>query len=170
LVGAEPQGYFVARSPGGFRFITTAATNNLNPSPNFYSTTNGAILPAGTSAWQALSDRNAKTGITTIDPQEVLKKVSDLPVTAWQYTHDPNRRYIGPMAQDFRAAFSLGFDNKHISTLDTDGVALSALKGLIAELQDRKDRSAAQARRLAELEAELLELREQMQSARPPEL
>jgi len=168
LVGAEPEGYFVARSPGGFRFITTATTNDLSPSPDFLSSTNGTTLPAGASAWQALSDSNAKTDITMIDHREVLKKVSGLPLTAWSYKHETGRDYLGPMAQDFRSAFGLGFDDKHISTLDTDGVALSALKGLIEELRERKERSAEQARRLAELEAELHELSERARSDLPP--
>ena len=80
----------------------------------------------------------------------------------------PNRRYIGPMAQDFHAAFGLGRDDKTISTLDTDGVTLSAIKGLIEELRERKERSAEQARRLAELEAELRELTEKVGSNLPP--
>jgi hypothetical protein len=168
LVGAEPKGYFVARSPGGFRFITSAATNSLTPSPNFSGNTNGAILPPEATAWQALSDSNAKTDVTPLDTQEVLKKVSALPVTAWRYKHDPTRSYIGPMAQDFHAAFGLGFDDEHISTLDTDGVALAAIKGLIEELRERKNRSAAQARRLVELEAELRSLCEEIHSSLPP--
>ncbi len=32
------------------------------------------------------------------------------------------------MAQDFRAAFGLGEDEKHISTLDEGGVALAAVQ------------------------------------------
>jgi predicted nucleic acid-binding Zn-ribbon protein len=34
------------------------------------------------------------------------------------------------MAQDFRAAFGLGDDDKHISSLDEDGIALAAIKAL----------------------------------------
>lgn len=152
-------GSFTARAPAGFRFITSEApsvtTANTNP-------VLGAYLPPGTTSWSALSDSNAKTGVTAIDHRETLRKVSALPVTAWQYRHDPSRRYVGPMAQDFRAAFGLGFDDKHISTLDADGVALSALKGLIAELEDRKARSAAQAKRLGELQEELRILQQQL--------
>ena len=151
-----PSGFFVARAPGGVRFLTSS------------SNTGGAELPAGATAWAPLSYRNAKTGITAVDPQEVLHKVAELPVTAWQYKHDPKRRYIGPMAQDFHATFGLGHDDKHISTLDTDGVALAALQALIIELQQRQVRSAAQAQRLAELEAELRALREQVRSNLPP--
>jgi hypothetical protein len=34
------------------------------------------------------------------------------------------------MAQDFAAAFGVGEDDKHISTVDADGVALAAIQGL----------------------------------------
>jgi hypothetical protein len=34
------------------------------------------------------------------------------------------------MAQDFKAAFGVGEDDKHISTVDADGVALAAIQGL----------------------------------------
>ena len=34
------------------------------------------------------------------------------------------------MAQDFYAAFNLGTDDKHIATVDADGVALAAIQGL----------------------------------------
>ena len=40
------------------------------------------------------------------------------------------------MAQDFRAAFGLGMDEKHIATIDEDGVALAAIQALY--LADRK--------------------------------
>jgi len=168
LVGAEPEGFFFARSPGGFRFITSSATNGFTPNSNFAGSTNGTILPAGASAWQALSDSNAKTDITAVDHCKTLGKLAKLPVTSWHYKHNPALRHLGPMAQDFRAAFGLGFDDRHVSTLDTDGVALSALKGLIDELQQRRERSAEQSKRLAELEAELRELNEQVESSSPP--
>jgi hypothetical protein len=149
------QGMFVARAPGGVSLLTS--TNEV---------AGIELTPAG--AWSSLSDSNSKTKIATIDPRELLRQVAALPVTEWYYKHDPNRRYIGPMAQDFRSAFGLGFDDKHISTLDTDGVALSALKGLIEELRERKQRSAEQARRLTELEAELHTLTEKVGSGLPP--
>jgi hypothetical protein len=151
----QNEGFFIARTPGGVRFLT--ATDAV-----------GVELPPGATSWQSLSDRNTKTNVTAVDPQEVLRKIANVPVTTWQYHHVPNRRYIGPMAQDFHAAFGLGYDDKHISTLDTDGVALAALQGLIEELRERKERSAEQARRLAELDAELRALSEQIRSHLPP--
>lgn len=36
----------------------------------------------------------------------------------------------GPIAQDFHAAFGPGIDDRHIVTVDTDGVALAAIQGL----------------------------------------
>jgi DNA-binding transcriptional MerR regulator len=69
------------------------------------------------------------------------------------------------MAQDFHAAFQLGNDDRRISTIDADGVALAAIKGLIAELESRQQRSAEQARRLAELESELATLAERLAAA-----
>jgi hypothetical protein len=55
-------------------------------------------------------------------------------------------RHLGPMAQDFHVAFGLGEDDKHISTVDEEGVALSAIKALQAEV-------AAKDRELNSLEA-----------------
>jgi hypothetical protein len=148
-------GSFTVRAPGGVRFLTSS--NNIA----------GVVLPANATSWASLSDSNAKTSITVVDHRETLRKVSKLPVTSWQYKHDPSRRYIGPMAQDFHAAFGLGQDDKHVGTLDSDGVTLSALKGLIEELQTRKARSAAQAKRLEQLQGELEQLRNALSSLPP---
>jgi len=41
------------------------------------------------------------------------------------------------MAQDFHTAFSVGEDDKHIATVDADGVALAAIQGLYKLLQQK---------------------------------
>jgi hypothetical protein len=90
----------------------------------------GAQLPPNATAWAALSDRNAKENFAPIDTAAILDQVAELPMTAWTYKADPEqRRYIGPVAQDFHAAFGLG-DDTTINTLDTDGVALAAIQAL----------------------------------------
>jgi len=160
---------FTVHAPGGSFFIS--GTNGAGEPV-------GAILAAGTTAWGVLSDSNSKTDFAPIEPREILSKVAALPVTAWHYKHDPKRRYIGPMAQDFRAAFGLGSDDKTISTLDTDGVMFAAIQGLLEEieLRDRRiseleTRSREQAIGRAELEqlkSELRTLREQMRGTLPP--
>ncbi len=50
---------------------------------------------------------------------------------------DSSIRQIGPMAQDFYAAFGMGHDDKRISTIDTDGVALAAIQGLHAIVKEK---------------------------------
>jgi hypothetical protein len=40
------------------------------------------------------------------------------------------------VAQDFYSAFGVGADDRHISTVDADGVALAAIKALDARDQD----------------------------------
>jgi hypothetical protein len=83
------------------------------------------------------SDRNLKENFRAISPQEVLDKVNALPITKWNFKEE-TVPHIGPMAQDFYAAFSLGMDDKHIATVDESGVALAAIQGLNQKL-DEKD-------------------------------
>ncbi|MBN9693806.1 MAG: tail fiber domain-containing protein [Verrucomicrobia bacterium] len=102
------------------------------------------------------SDRNKKENFSPIDPQEILDKVTALPLTSWNYKADPGNRHVGPMAQDFHAAFNLGDDDKYIATVDADGVALAAIQGLNQKLEETVRK---QADRLERLEAELAELK-----------
>jgi hypothetical protein len=76
------------------------------------------------------SDRNAKEKFAPINPQAVLDKVAALPITQWNFKTDAGTRHIGPMAQDFHSAFNVGTDDKHIATVDEEGVALAAIQGL----------------------------------------
>ena len=83
-------------------------------------TSTGAFLSIG-GAWTDASDRDRKTAERSIDPHEILQKVSALPITSWQYKdEDAGVRHLGPMAQDFRAAFELGMDDKSIATIDCE--------------------------------------------------
>lgn len=77
---------------------------------------------------------------------------------------------MGPMAQDFYAAFGLGADDRHIVTVDESGVALAAIQALNAkveeqqrEIADLRERlSAAESLRseLAKVKAALIEFRQ----------
>jgi hypothetical protein len=83
------------------------------------------------------SDRNVKENFSAVNAQDVLAKVVALPVQLWNYKRDnASTRHIGPMAQDFAAAFSVGVDDKHIATVDESGVALAAIQGLNAKLEN----------------------------------
>ena len=104
---------------------------------NFYSfgngnvmslTTNGTLTTAG--PVNPPSDRNVKTAFEPVNARQILEKVVALSVTTWAYTNAPTDRHVGPVAQDFHAAFGVGTDDKHIATVDADGVALAAIQGL----------------------------------------
>jgi hypothetical protein len=112
---------FLARASGGFTLWTNAAG------------TVGAKLAPGSGTWASASDRNPKTDVTSVDNAAVLDKVASLPIARWSYKTERGVRHVGPMAQDFYAAFGVGEDDKHITSIDEDGVALAAIKALHAE-------------------------------------
>ena len=146
---------FLVRASGGVVLYSSAGTNA------------GVSLAAGSGTWASLSDRNAKNGFAAIPAQEVLDKVTALPITEWSYKTEHGVRHIGPMAQDFYAAFQVGQDDRHITTVDEEGVALAAIQGLnqkldakdatiqaqSAEIQTLKQQNDALAARLNELAA-----------------
>ncbi len=76
------------------------------------------------------SDVNAKENFKIVSGSEVLEKISQIPVTTWNYIDDAGTTHIGPMAQDFYAAFGVGLDDKHLSALDVNGVALASIQEL----------------------------------------
>lgn len=76
------------------------------------------------------SDRNLKENFAPVSPSEVLEALARLPITRWNFIGESNKSHLGPMAQDFHSAFGLGADEKHIATVDSDGVALAAIQGL----------------------------------------
>jgi hypothetical protein len=85
------------------------------------------------------SDRNAKENFSALDARAVLARVAALPVTQWNYKADSKDvQHIGPMAQDFQAAFQLSADDKHISVVDEGGVALAAIQGLNQKLEETR--------------------------------
>lgn len=175
---------WTVRAHGGVRFITTlvdSATVTSGPynTNNASNLTNGVYLAPNSGAWASLSDSNAKTKVVPINPREILSKVAAMPVTQWEYKVDPNRRYIGPMAQDFHAAFGLGLDDKSITTLDSDGVMYAAIQGLVEEIKLRdekiaqleawsREQGARSRAEVDELKAELRNLREEVRSNLPP--
>jgi hypothetical protein len=81
-------------------------------------------------AFNPSSDRNLKENFTPVTARSVLERVAALPISEWSFQEDPDTRHIGPMAQDFHAQFGLGTDDRHIATVDADGVALAAIQGL----------------------------------------
>jgi len=126
--------------------------------PNLMSMINGARLTSG-GAWTNASDRALKDGFQAVDTDTVLAKVLDLPLSEWSYKREPGVRHIGPVAQDFHAAFALGSGDTSIATVDADGVALAAIQGLHRKLEAS---AAEHAATVSELKAENLALQEQL--------
>jgi hypothetical protein len=130
---------FNVKASNGIRFYTNTAANI------------GAQLPAGGSAWVAICDSTKKHRYGRVNTDELLDKVAQLPIETWSYKDDPHGvHHIGPMAQDFYAAFGVGESDTTISTLDPDGVALAAIQEL--------------AKKVARLEDENIKLRIQLQA------
>lgn len=136
---ANPANTFNVRSTGGIWMVTGVDANGL-PSVGV------EVLP-GSGTWVSYSDRNAKTAFAAVDPRHVLKRVLSLPVATWRYaTESGDVRHIGPVAQDFRAAFDVGANDRTIATVDADGVALAAIQGLDAKLAEREAALRAEVR------------------------
>ena len=99
------------------------------------------------------SDRALKGDLRPVDAQAVLAGVARLPLSEWSYTDDPGVRHVGPMAQDFHAAFGVGPDERHIAMVDADGVALAAIQALHRLVEDQGAELAQLRARLADLES-----------------
>jgi hypothetical protein len=79
-----------------------------------------------------------------VDGAEVLEKLAELPISTWNYKDDdPSVRHMGPMAQDFHAAFGLGDDDRVINMVDASGVAMVAIQALYRRIQALESELAA---------------------------
>jgi hypothetical protein len=147
---------FAVRATGGFRLVSSVDGNG-NPAA-------GVTLGQGSSSWASISDKNMKKDIVPVNCEEVLKKLAQVPIEQWHYkweaeTDTPN---IGPMAQDFKAAFYPGRDDKSITTLEFDGVELAAIQGLNRKLDDRLREKESEIEALRAKATELDELKERL--------
>ena len=55
-------------------------------------------------------------------------------MASWAYRNSTEGRHVGPVAEDFAAAFGLG-DGRSIAGIDADGIAFAAIQGLDAKLE-----------------------------------
>lgn len=76
------------------------------------------------------SDVNLKTNFKKVNESKILDEITNIKIQQWTYKDRPDETHIGATAQDFYEAFGLGADDKHISTIDADGVALAAIQAL----------------------------------------
>jgi Chaperone of endosialidase/Head domain of trimeric autotransporter adhesin len=134
---------FVVRAAGGLGVYTNGAA------------TTGAEMAPGGGAWAALSDASMKENFRDVDGEDLLAKLSRVPIREWNYTsQDAGIRHLGPTAQDFRAAFGLGEYERRITSTDADGVALAAVKALDARTREMREKAAQRDEAAAHREAD----------------
>jgi hypothetical protein len=111
----------------------------------------GDMLVHGTIS--QLSSRTAKEHFEPIDGKVVLAKLDALPISSWNYRGaEANDRHLGPVAEDFHAAFGLGPSDHFVAPNDVAGVALASVKALQQEIHERDQRIEGLETRLRELE------------------
>ena len=93
----------------------------------------------------------------------LLGRLAELPVQTWYYkSQGDSVRHIGPTAQDFRAAFEVGEDDRHIATVDECGVALAAIQGLTGIVRQQRSAMKASTAELGELKKQNDQLRQKL--------
>jgi trimeric autotransporter adhesin len=130
------------RTIGGFRIFTNTGL------------TTWCLIAAGGTAWSCTSSRLEKENFREVDGEDVLRRLRAVPVTSWNgIAEGPEVRHIGPMAQDWHAAFALNDDPLTIHQGDLAGVSLAAVQAL-------DGRTERQEERIRQLEAENQALRD----------
>ncbi|MBB4635667.1 tail fiber domain-containing protein [Longimicrobium terrae] len=147
-VEASANNQFSVRAAGGYRLYSNATK------------TTGVSINAGGSSWNVISDRNRKMDFAALDGEDVLTRLRRVPVSEWRYIGEEDRavRHIGPMAQDWHAAFGLNSDDRTINMSDLDGVNLAAVKALEARTTDLARQVAERDARIESLEARIARL------------
>ena len=141
---------FAVRASGGVYLYTNTGL------------TSGSQLAAGSGSWSSVSAREAKENFEPVDPKAVLSKVVQMSVETWNYKSQPESiRHMGPMAEDFRAAFEVGDFEGRITAIDADGVALAAIQGLHQEVEEDQ---ASLRQMLAQRDATIQSLRETVEA------
>ena len=157
---------------GMFGIGTASPTNKLHVigGATFTSPSAGAnqtvVWTPGSGSWSFTSDRNTKERVESVSLRDVLDKLCSVPVAEWNYKGYA-QRHIGPMAQDFHAAFPLNDNDTSLNDADLHGVALAAIQGLNQKLEERTKTLEADLKRRdrenAELKSELAELKKLVQ-------
>jgi hypothetical protein len=135
---------------GGINYPIHIGTNTNNG--------NGAYLSNG-GTWTGTSSRLFKENFQTLDGEELLSKISNMPVQAWEFKNS-DERHIGPVAEDFVEAFNVGTvredgtrENRYLSASDVAGVSLAGVKALIQQNQELRQTIEELQKRIAKLES-----------------
>ncbi len=152
ITGAAPPNHVHGFSGGG----TTDFSSSLPPFTSVLFCRRAAPVLASAGGVQAnVSDVALKENFAPVDGKPLLARLAAIPIQTWNYkSEDRSIRHMGPMAQDFYAAFGLGEDDKHINTVDSGGVALAAIQELYRmglELEKKTVELVAKSKAIEEL-------------------
>jgi len=156
-VSGEPvtgDGTFSVGAQGGVRFITGSGSVTY--------------ISGGSTGWSTTSTREAKTNIDRADPAAVLAAVEAMPISTWEYEGDDGNgqgtRHLGPMAEAFHGAlpYDLGGSDDHINSINADGVALGAVKGLAQKVKKQAERLETQKKQIAALQDQNEDLKKRL--------
>jgi hypothetical protein len=158
---------FRIRYNGGIRLRVSTAANGNTPGAGGNV---GCDLTIAVPSWTCASSRTLKENFEPVDGEDVLSRIRGIPITTWNMIGgEPGVRQLGPVAEDFYAAFPLGLGETTIGMGNIDGVNLAAAKALeartthlqaqldarTAQVQALQKQVHAQARALSQMEARL---------------
>jgi endosialidase-like protein len=148
---SQANNQFLVRSTGGAQFVS--AVNGAGVA------TAGVTLAVGGNSWGNISDRSVKDNVAAVDGSDILRRLSAVPITRWNLkAQDPAIKHVGPMAQDFYAAFGLGEDERYINSADVDGIALVSIQVLYELVTALEQKTTAVDRKAAELDRKTADL------------
>jgi len=140
-----------ADPPASLLRVSNASGDFASAPDRFTVDSSGNVFARGSIT--QLSSRDAKTDFAATNADDVLARVAALPIATWRYKDAAaNDRHLGPVAQDFHAAFGLGHSDQQIAPTDLAGVALAAIQALNAQIAERDARIDALSRRIEALE------------------
>ncbi|MEO0085140.1 MAG: tail fiber domain-containing protein [candidate division WOR-3 bacterium] len=115
---------FRVRARGGTWFFSNAGM------------TTGVTLAGGSNSWASVCDSANKEDFKPVDRRALLEKLASLRVRDYKMRdQNDGTRHIGPVAQDFHAAFGFGETNTAINMADMDGVTLAAIQALYEQVK-----------------------------------
>ncbi len=118
---------------GGINYPVHVGTYNGNG--------NGAYLSGG-GVWTNGSSRTFKENFTPFDGNDLLRKISTLSVTTYNFKGS-TEKHVGPVAEEFVQAFDTGViresdgkrDDMYLSAGDVAGVALAGVQELLKRIE-----------------------------------
>jgi FMN-dependent NADH-azoreductase len=147
----KPSGTLDPYGDGVVRVVISSAGNVGigTTSPSHLIQLSGGAYSNGTT-WVNASDRNLKENFTPLDENEILNRLETVPIQKWNYKNEPQANHIGPVAQDFYAAYKLGDSEKSIGTVDAEGIAFAAIKALHKTVKEQQEQSKKENEKLQE--------------------